>query len=52
MKKTKICITHQLEKTKHYFMVENPDMLTSSEVEKIKMVMGVETVFVNGRLYK
>jgi hypothetical protein len=41
-----------LEKTKHHFMVLNPDKLNSSEVEKIKMVMGVEMVFVNGRFYK
>ena len=52
MKKTKISITHQLEKTKHHFMVVNPDKLTNSEVEKIKNVMGVEMVFVNGRFYK
>jgi hypothetical protein len=30
----------------------NSDKLTSSEVEKIKKEMGVEMVFVNGRLYK
>jgi len=52
MKKTRIEITHQVEKTKHHFMVENPDKLISSEVERIKKVMGVEMVFVNGRLYK
>jgi len=52
MKKTKISITHQLEKTKHHFMVVNPEKLSSSEVEKIKKIMGVEMVFVNGRLYK
>jgi hypothetical protein len=52
MKKTKISITHQLEKTKHHFIVVNPEKLSSSEVEKIKKVMGVEMVFVNGRLYK
>ena len=52
MKKTRITITHQLEKTQNHFMVVNPDKLTSSEVERIKRVMGVETVFVNGRLYK
>lgn len=52
MNKTRITITHQLEKTQHHFMVENPDKLTSSEVEKIKEEMGVEMVFVNGRLYK
>ncbi len=52
MKKTRITITHQLEKTQHHFMVVNPDKLTSSEVDIIKNEMGVEMVFVNGRLYK
>ncbi len=52
MKKTRISITHQLEKTQHNFMVVNPDKLSSSEVDSIKRVMGVEMVFVNGRLYK
>ena len=52
MKKTRITITHQLEKTQHHFMVVNPDKLTSSEVDIIKNEMGVEMVFVNGRLFK
>lgn len=52
MKKTRIAITHQLEKTQHHFMVVNPDKLSSSEVDRIKKVMGVEMVFVNGRFYK
>lgn len=52
MKKTRITITHQLEKTQHHFMVINPDKLTSYEVNRIKKKMGVEMVFVNGRLYK
>jgi hypothetical protein len=52
MNKTRISITHNLDKTQHHFMVGNPDKLTSSEVERIKKVMGVEMVFVNGRLYK
>lgn len=52
MKKSRISITHQVEKTQHHFMVMNPDKLTSSEVDKIKKEMGVEMVFVNGRLYK
>lgn len=52
MKKTRITITHQIEKTQHHFMVGNPDKLTSLEVDKIKKGMGVEMVFVNGRLYK
>ena len=51
MKKTKISITHQLEKTKHHFMVVNPDKLTSSEVERIKKAMGVEMLLVNGKVY-
>jgi hypothetical protein len=33
-------------------MVENPDMLTSFEVDRIKKIMGVEMVFVNDRLEK
>ena len=33
-------------------MVVNPDKLTSAEVDRIKKAMGVEMVFVNGRLYK
>jgi hypothetical protein len=52
MKKTRITIVHQLEKTQHYFMVVNPDKLSSYEAERIKIKMGVEMVFVNGRLYK
>ena len=52
MKKTRISITHNLDKIQHHFMVENPGKLTSSEFDKIKEEMGVEMVFVNGRLYK
>ena len=52
MKKTKISITHQIEKTHHHFIVVNPEKLTSSEVEKIKKIMGVEMVLIHGRLYK
>ena len=52
MKKTRISITHQLEKTTHVFYVVDPDKLTSIEVDRIKSEMGVEMVFVNGRLYK
>jgi hypothetical protein len=52
MKKTRISITHQIEKTQHHFMVVNPDKLSSLEVDRIKKEMGVEMVFVNGKLYK
>ncbi len=52
MKKTRITIIHQVEKTQHHFMVVNPDKLSNSEVNRIKRAMDVEMVFVNGRLYK
>lgn len=51
MKKTRITITHQLEKTQHYFMVVDPDKLTSSEVERIKREMRVEIVFGDENLH-
>jgi hypothetical protein len=51
MKKTRITITHQIEKTQHRFMVENSDKLTRSEVDRIKKVMGVEMVFANGNFF-
>lgn len=52
MKKTRITITHNLEKTQYHFMVFNPDKLKISEVNMIKAEMGVEMVFVNGKLYR
>lgn len=52
MKKTRITITHLVDKTKHHFLVENPDMLASSEVERIKKEMGIEMLYVNRRFYK
>lgn len=52
MKKTRITITHNLEKTQYHFTAENPDKLSSIEVNMIKAEMGVEMVFVNGKLYR
>ena len=52
MKKTKIEITHQLEKTVHHFWVVDPKKLSREEIEFIKTEMGVTMVFVDGRLYK
>jgi hypothetical protein len=52
MKKSKIIITHQLEKTKHVFMVLDPNRLTQKEKDRIMSKMNVEMLFVNGRLYK
>jgi hypothetical protein len=47
----KITIVHQLEKSKHVFLVQNPDKLTRKESEKIIKKMGVTMLFVNGKLY-
>ena len=52
MEKTKITITHNIEKNQYHFMVLNPDKLSSSEVVMIKEEMGVEMVFVNGKMYR
>ncbi len=52
MKKQRITITHQLEKTKHVFLVVDPDKL--SQIEKIRIMakMNVEMLFINGKLYR
>ena len=52
MKKTRITITHQLEKTKHTFLVANPDKLSRIESERIMAKMGVLMLFINGKLYR
>lgn len=52
MKKTRITILHQLEKTKHVFMVLDPNRLTQKEKERIMAKMNVEILFVNGKIYK
>lgn len=52
MKKTRITITHQLEKTNHLFLVQDPNRLTKIEKERIMAKMNVEILFINGRLYK
>lgn len=51
MEKTTIKITHQLEKTVHFFKVKNSKFLTQNEVNKICKKMGVETLFVEGKIY-
>ncbi len=51
MKKTRITILHQLEKTQHHFMVVNPNKFKCSGVNR-KKLMGVEMAFFNFRLYK
>ena len=52
MKKTRIEITHQLEKTVYVFFVDDPNNLTNNEVLRIKNKMNVKMVLVNGNLYK
>jgi hypothetical protein len=51
MNKKRITITHQLEKTKHTFLAENPDKLSRIESKRIMLKMGVLVLFVNGKLY-
>ena len=51
MAKKKINITHQLEKTKHSFLVENPEKLSQQEVNRICSKMGVTSLFVNSKMY-
>jgi hypothetical protein len=51
MIKKRITITHQLEKTKHVFLVVDPSKLSSNEVERIMKKMSVSLLFVNGKLY-
>ena len=48
----KIKITHQLEKTIHHFIVGDKTTLTKKEVNKIFKKMGVEVLFVEGKIYK
>lgn len=52
MKKTRITITHQLEKTTHVFLVQDPNRLTKIEKERIMAKMNVEILFIHGKLYK
>jgi hypothetical protein len=52
MKKTRIKITHQLEKTVHHFLVVNPNKLSYDEVNRICDKMNVTSLFINGKLYK
>ena len=51
MKKTRITVSHQLEKTKHNFLVVNPDKLSRIESERIMKKMGISMLLVNGKLY-
>lgn len=52
MPKKKIIITHQLEKTQHTFLVENPEKLAPEEVQHICDTMNVTSIFVSGKMYK
>jgi hypothetical protein len=52
MEKKKISIIHQLDKTKHTFLVINPDSLTQEEVKHICKRMGVTAILINGKLYR
>ncbi len=52
MKMKKIKIIHQIEKEEYHFLVENPDKLKPTEVERIKLKMKVDSLFVNGKYYR
>jgi len=52
MKKTRIKITHQLEKTVHHFLVVNPNKLSCDEVNRICDKIGAKALFVNGKYYE
>jgi hypothetical protein len=51
MKKTRIKITHQLDKTVHHFLVLDPNSLTKNEVKRICDKMNVTALFINGKYY-
>ena len=52
MKMTRITITHQLEKTKYVFLIQDPNILTQIEKERTMAKMNVEMLLINGRFYK
>lgn len=51
MKKTRIKITHQIDKSVHHFLVVDPNKLSCDEVNRICEKMGATSLFVNGKLY-
>lgn len=52
MVKTTISITHQIEKTIHYFEVVDAKKLTHEEVQMICLEMGVAALFIEGKYYR
>ncbi len=46
-----IKITHQEDKTEHRFKVIATDKLTSAEVQRICLKMGLKALLVNGKYY-
>lgn len=52
MKKSRIKITHQIDKTVHHFKVMDPNNLCIDEVENICTKMNVTALFINGKLYR
>ncbi|MEN9908935.1 MAG: hypothetical protein RLZZ540_2084 [Bacteroidota bacterium] len=47
-----IKIQHQEDKTYYTFRIKNADKLTSVEVNRICIKMGVKALFVNGKYYE
>jgi hypothetical protein len=52
MKKTKILITHQEDKTFHKFKVLDESKLTTKEVKRICVKMNVKAIFIKGKYYE
>ena len=48
----RVTIQHQVERTFHTFKVKNADKLNKEEVHHICSTMNVETLFINGKIYK
>jgi hypothetical protein len=46
-----IKIVHQEDKTEHSFNVKDDNKLTSAEVKRICIKMGVKALLVNGKYY-
>lgn len=48
----KITIEHQIEKTKHNFLVKDSKNLLQEEVKLICKEMGVQALLIEGKYYK
>ena len=47
----RVTIKHQMEKTYHTFKVQDENNLSLNEVKRICDRMGVDMLFINGKIY-